>query len=348
MPAAKLRVRGRRSTLGGMKHLLLSLAATFFATAAPAAEILNVSYDVARELFDAVNPAFQQAWQAQGGEKVTVRQSHGGSSKQARSVLDGLPADIVTLNQVTDVQMLERAGYIGADWQNRLPNHASPYYSLPIFLVRAGNPQQIRDWNDLARANVKVVFPNPKTSGNGRYTYLAAYAYALQRFNRDPAQAKAFVGKVLANVPVFDTGGRGATTTFVERGIGDVLVTFESEVNSIRQEYGKGNLQIVVPSLSVRADFPIAVVDRNVDKKGTRKIATAYAEFLFTPQGQELIARHYNRVHDAGVVRKYTKQFPEVKLVSVDEVFGGWDRVTLEHFKDGGILDQALASAPAR
>jgi sulfate/thiosulfate transport system substrate-binding protein len=313
-----------------------------------AAEILNASYDVSRELFDAINPAFAEQWRAKNGENVVIRQSHGGSSKQARAVADGLPADVVTFNQVTDIQLLERTGRVAADWQKRLPNNASPYYSLPIFLVREGNPKGVKDWSDLARPGVQVVFPNPKTSGNGRYTYLAAYAYALDANRGDHAKAKAFVAKLLANVPVFDTGGRGSTTTFVEREIGDVLVTFESEVTAIRKEYGKVNLNAVVPTLSLRADFPVAVVDKVVDKKGTRKVASAYIEFLFSPQGQDIIARHYNRVNDATVAKKYAAQFPQVKLVTIESVFGGWDKVTTDHFKDGGILDQAFGSAPAR
>jgi sulfate/thiosulfate transport system substrate-binding protein len=326
----------------------LAFALTFGALPVRAAEILNASYDVARELFDAINPEFAKQWQAKTGERVTIRQSHGGSSKQARSVADGLPADVVTFNQVTDIQLLQRMRLVAADWQKRLPNAGSPYYSLPMFLVRSGNPKGIKDWNDLAKPGVQVVFPNPKTSGNGRYTYLAAYAYALDANKGDHAKAKDFVAKLLANVPVFDTGGRGATTTFVERNIGDVLVTFESEVTAIRKEYGKTQLQAVMPSLSVRADFPVAVVDKVVDRKGSRKVATAYVEFLYSPPGQDIIARHYNRVNDPAVAKKYAAQFPEVKLATIDAVFGGWDKVTAEHFKDGGILDQALTKAPAR
>jgi sulfate transport system substrate-binding protein len=335
-----------------MQHRLpfaLLLGVTLLATASVrAAEILNASYDVSRELFDAINPAFAQQWKAKTGESVTIRQSHGGSSKQARSVADGLPADVVTFNQVTDIQLLQRVGVVAADWQKRLPNNASPYYSLPVFLVREGNPKGIKDWSDLVKSGVQVVFPNPKTSGNGRYTYLAAYAYALDANKGDQAKAKEFVSKLLANVPVFDTGGRGATTTFVERNIGDALVTFESEVTAIRKEYGKSNLQAIVPSLSLRADFPVAVVDKIVDKKGTRKLATAYLEFLYSPQGQDIVARYYNRVNDPNVAKKYAAQFPDIKLATVETVFGGWDKVTAEHFKDGGILDQALTKASAR
>ena len=315
---------------------------------ANAAELLNASYDVSRELFEDINPAFAAAWKAKTGEAVTIRQSHGGSSKQARSVVEGLPADVVTFNQETDVELLQKQGLVAANWRQRLPNNASPYYSLPVFLVRQGNPKKIKDWSDLIGKGVAVVFPNPKTSGNGRYTYLAAYAYALDANRGDQAKAKEFVARLLANVPVFDTGGRGATTTFVERNIGDALITFESEVTAIRKEYGKSQLEAVMPSLSLRADFPVAVVDKVVDKKGTRNVATAYLEYLYSPAGQETIARKYNRVFDKAVAAKYQSQFPAVKLVTVQEVFGGWDAVIKTHLADGGILDQALATAPAR
>lgn len=333
-----------------MKLRLASFALAGFLLGAPAfaVEILNASYDVAREVFAAVNPAFSAQWKAKTGEDVVIRQSHAGSSKTARSVADGLPADVVTLNQVTDIELLQKSGLVAADWNKRLPNGASPYYSLPVILVRQGNPKQIRDWNDLVRPNVQVVFPNPKTSGNGRYTYLAAHAYALDRFKGDQTKASEFVGKLLANVPVFDTGGRGATTTFVERQIGDALVTFESEVTSIRREYGRTQLEAVIPSVSLRADFPVAVVDKVADKKGTRKVATAYLEYLFSPEGQELLARHHYRVHDAAVAQKYASQFPQVKLVTVEEVFGGWDAVGKTHLAQGAILDKLLLNAPAR
>jgi sulfate transport system substrate-binding protein len=327
---------------------LTAIAASLFAAPASAAEILNASYDVARELFASVNPAFVAEWKAKTGETVAIRQSHAGSSKTARSVADGLPADVVTLNQFTDVELLQKSGLVANNWAKRLPNGASPYYSLPVILVRHGNPKRIRDWDDLIRSDVQVVFPNPKTSGNGRYTYLAAYAYALDRFKGDEERASEFVGKLLANVPVFDTGGRGATTTFVEREIGDALVTFESEVTAIRNEYGKSQLEAVIPSLSLRADFPVAVVDKVVDKKGTRKLATAYLEFLFSPAGQEIIAKHHHRVHDPAVAAKYASQFPEVKLVTVDEVFGGWAAVGKKHLAQGAILDRLLLKAPAQ
>lgn len=310
-------------------------------------ELLNVSYDVSRELFDAINPAFVAEWRQKTGENLKILQSHGGSSKQARSVADGLAADVVTLNQVTDIEFLQKAGLVAGDWQKRLPDNASPYYSLPVFVVRAGNPKGIKDWNDLVRADVQPVFPNPKTSGNGRYSYLAAYAYALEKNGGDAAKALAFVSRLLGNVPVFDTGGRGATTTFVERDIGDVLITFESEVSAIRREYAKKEFVTVIPSLSLRADFPVAVVDKVVERKGTRKAATAYLEYLYSPAGQDIIARFHNRVNNPAVAKQYAAEFPAVRLVTIDTL-GGWDTVTKQHFGTDGLLDKALAAAAAR
>lgn len=328
----------------------IAFAAALLLAAAPAAaqnpapvEILNVSYDIARELFAAINPVFAEAWKAKTGQVLTIKQSHAGSSKQARSILEGLPADVVTFNQVIDVQILhDRGKFVAADWQKRLPNNASPYYSLPAFLVRQGNPKGIKDWGDLVRPDVKVVFPNPKTSGNARYTYLAAYAHALEQGGGDPAKAKDFVQRLLANVPVFDTGGRAATTTFVEREIGDVLITFEAEVNAIRREYGDKSFAIVVPPTSLLAEFPVAVVDKVVDKRGTRAVAAAYLDFLYSEQGQEILASFANRVHHPKVVAKYGRAFPEVRLIRVEEVFGGWDKATKEHFAEGGTLDQVF------
>jgi sulfate/thiosulfate transport system substrate-binding protein len=327
----------------------LILALVFVLTAATSqgaekVELLNASYDVSRELFTRINPAFQAAWKAKTGQDLVIRQSHGGSSKQARAVAEGLPADVVTFNQVTDIDFLVKTGLIAPGWEKRLPDRASPFYSLPVFLVRAGNPKKIADWSDLARPGVQPVFPNPKTSGNGRYTYLAAYAYALRKNNGDPAKAQAFVASLLKNVPVFDTGGRGATTTFVERQIGDVLITFESEVSAIRREYAKAELVIVYPSLSLRADFPVAVVDKVVDRRGTRDVANAYLQFLFSEAGQDVLAAGYNRVRNSSVLNRYRTQFPPVTLVSVEEVFGSWDSVTQTHFGDGGILDRLLAT----
>jgi sulfate/thiosulfate transport system substrate-binding protein len=307
------------------------------------AELLNASYDVSRELFAQVNPAFAAQWKAKSGQSVTIRQSHGGSSAQARAVAEGLQADVVTFNQVTDIELLHEAGLIADDWQSRLPDRASPYYSLPLFLVRAGNPKQIRDWSDLTRPGVQVVFPNPRTSGNGRYSYLAAYAYALQQNGGDAAKAQQFVAKLLANVPVFDTGGRGATTTFIERQIGDVLITFESEVNVIRAQYAKVQLVAVVPSVSLRADFPVAVVDKVAQRHGTREVANAYLQFLYSDAGQEILAKNYFRVRNPAVAQRHAAQFPPLRLVAVEDSLGGWDQVMKTHFAEGGVLDKVLA-----
>lgn len=304
--------------------------------------ILNVSYDISRELFTAVNAEFVPEWKKKTGQDLTVNQSHAGSSRQARAILEGLDGDVVTFNQVTDVEVLAKGGAVAKDWKSKFPNNASPYYSLPAFLVRAGNPKGIKDWSDLVRDDVKIVFPNPKTSGNARYTYLAAYAFALEQFKGDTAKADAFVKKLLSNVPVFDTGGRAATTTFVEREIGDVLVTFEAETRTIEDLYKDKKLQTVVPSVSLLAEFPVAVVDKVVDKRGSRAVATAYLEFLYSPAGQTILAKGYNRVVDPKVAEAFKDQFPPVRLVKVEEVFGGWDKAQAEHFASGGKLDQVF------
>jgi sulfate transport system substrate-binding protein len=304
-------------------------------------DILNVSYDVSRELYADINKAFIPKYKADTGKDLTINQSHAGSSKQARAVLDGLKADVVTFNQVTDIQVLHDQGdLVIADWQARLPNNSVPYYSLPAFLVRKGNPKNIKNWDDLVRDDVQVVFPNPKTSGNGRYTYLAAYAYALEAFKGDVPKTQAFVRKLFANVPVFDTGGRAATTTFVERGIGDVLVTFEAEVQSIGTQYGKDKVDLVIPPVSLRADFPVSVVDKVVDERGSRKIADAYLNYLYTPEAQEIIAAHFNRPIDKDVAAKHAGDFAPVRLLTVEDVFGGWKKLNEEHLANGGILDQ--------
>lgn len=322
--------------------LALGLAA-FAAAPARAAEpttILNASYDVGRELYAALNTAFAADWKAKSGTEITVNQSHAGTSKQARSILEGLDADVVTFNQELDVQFLADKGVVASDWRTRLPNGASPYFSLPAFVVRAGNPKSVKNWDDLVRSDVKVVFPNPKTSGNARYTYLAAYAFALKAYGGDEAKADDFVKKLLANVPVFDTGGRGATTTFVERGIGDVLVTFEAETAAVKKEYGADKVDVVVPPVSLLADFPVSVVDKVVDKRGSRAVATGYLEWLYSPKAQEIIASFNNRPRDAKVTAATEAQFPKVELLTVDAVFGGWKKANDVHFASGGKLDQ--------
>jgi len=307
-------------------------------------EILNVSYDIARELYAALNPVFAEHWQAEAGDTLTIKQSHAGSSKQARAILQGLQADLVTFNQVLDVQILADKGFVAEDWQQKLPNNASPYYSLPAFLVRGGNPKGIEDWDDLTRDDVEIVFPNPKTSGNARYTYLAAYAYALEKFGGDDAAAQEFVGKILSNVVVFDTGGRGATTSFVERELGDVLITFEAEVENIRASEDEGAFDRVVPAISLLAEFPVALVDKVADARGSRAVGEAYLDFLYSKEAQEIIAGFNNRVHHPEVVAATADKFPEVRLITVEEVFGSWAEAQETHFGDGGTLDQVFSN----
>lgn len=329
-----------------MKKLImvLALAAVSFAVPTKAEEpgsILNVSYDVARELFAEIDKAFIAKYKAETGKDLDIEQSHAGSSAQARAVLEGLEADVVTFNQVTDVQILhDKGGLIAEDWQKRLPNNASPYYSFPCFLVRKGNPKGIKDWADLVREDVKVIFPNPRTSGNGRYTYLAAWAYAKEAFKGDDEKTRDFIKKLFANVPVFDSGGRGSTTTFAQRGIGDVLITFEAETHAIARELGADKFDIVTPPTSLLAEFPVSVVDKIVDQRGSRTIAEAYLNFLYSPEGQEIIARFGNRVRDPSVMERHKADFPDLKLLTVQDVFGDWPKLTKEHFASGGILDQ--------
>ncbi len=330
-----------------IKALILAVTAAFLAGAGPSRaapdEILNVSYDVSRELFADINTAFTADWAKQGKGQITVKQSHAGSSSQARAVLEGLQADVVTFNQVTDVQVLHDKGkLIPANWRDRLPKRSSPFYSLPAFLVRAGNPKNIKTWDDLARPGVGVVIPNPKTSGNGRYTYLAAYAYALDKNRGDQAKAKEFARKVLANVVVFDSGGRAATTTFIEKGLGDVLVTFEAEAHGTAKTVGAGKVAVVTPPVSLLAEFPVTVVDKVADARGSREVATAYLNFLYTPAGQNILAQHFYRVSDRTVSAKYKQQFTPTRLLTAEEVLGGWDKVAKEHLAAGGILDQVF------
>ena len=320
--------------------LILGAALAGLLAAAPAqaeapTTLLNASYDIARELFADINTAFVASHPG-----TSVDQSHAGTSKQARAVIEGLEADIVTFNQVPDIDFLVKNGFVGANWQADFPNNASPFYSLPSFLVRAGNPKGIKDWGDLARDDVKIVFPNPKTSGNARYTYLAATAYAKEAFAGDEEKVLAFIDKVFDNVPVFDTGGRAATTTFVEREIGDVLITFEAETRGIAKEFGEDKFELVVPSVSLLAEFPVAIVDKVVDKRGSRELAKTYLDFLYTPEGQTIAAERGHRVNDPAVAEKFKDQFPEVRLVTVEDVFGGWEKVQAEHFASGGLLDR--------
>lgn len=306
--------------------------------------ILNVSYDIGREVFEALNPEFQKHWQEKTGRTVTIDQSHAGSSRQARAILEGLPADVVTFNQETDVDVLAAGGFVAENWRDAFPNGASPYYSLPAFLVRKDNPKGIKDWSDLARDDVQAVFPNPKTSGNGRYTYLAAYAYGLAQNGGDQEKAQEFVRKILSQVPVFDTGGRAATQTFAEREIGDVLITFEAETAGISAQYADRGFVAVTPSTSLFAAFPVAVVSENSDKKGTTEVSTEYLNWLYSPEAQETLAENHYRVTDEAVAAKFADQQPEVKLQTVDEVFGGWDKVTEEHLAEGGILDKVFVN----
>lgn len=326
-------------TLIGTTLVVVAVAGSSAASAQTS--ILNVSYDVARELYKDINPAFVASWQAKGNPAVTINQSHGGSSKQVGAVIAGLEADVVTMNQVPDIQMLVKNGLVKADWQKRLPNDAAPYTTTSVFLVRKGNPKNIKDWSDLARPGVEVIVPNPKTSGNGRYTYLAAWGYAIKNYKTEE-KAREFVRALFANVPVFDGGGRGATTTFTQRNVGDVLVTFENEAILLDKEVGGDQFDIVYPSLSIDAPAPVTVVDKVVDKKGTRKIATAYLEYLWTPEGQEIIAKHYLRPRNAAVLKKYAKIFPPVNTFTVEKLLGGWEKVQKEHFADGGIYDQIV------
>ncbi|MEL4284452.1 thiosulfate ABC transporter substrate-binding protein CysP [Shewanella xiamenensis] len=306
--------------------------------------LLNSSYDISRELFSAYNPVFAKHWQEKTGKTVEIKQSHAGSSAQARSILQGLPADVVTFNQVTDVQILhDRGKLIPENWQQLLPNASSPYYSTIAFLVRKGNPKQISDWNDLAKDDVKLVFPNPKTSGNARYTYLAALGYAQKNYGKDnQASLDEFLKKFLGNVAVFDTGGRGATTSFVERGIGDVLITFESEVNNIRQQYGADDYQVVVPKTSILAEFPVAVVEKNAKRNGTQELATEYLTYLYSEESQRLLAGFNYRVHNEKVVAEFTKQFPAVELMTVEQIIGNWDNAMKTQFANGAKLDELL------
>ncbi len=321
------------------------LAAVLLAPAAWAQKqvsLLNVSYDPTRELYVDFNKAFAAHWQKKTGEILTIRQSHGGSGKQARSVIDGLDADVVTLALAYDIDELHsRAKLIPADWQKRLPNNASPYTSTIVFLVRKGNPKGIKDWDDLVKPGVAVITPNPKTSGGARWNYLAAWGYALKKNGNDESKARKFVADLFANVPVLDSGARGSLTTFTERGVGDVFISWENEAFLAVKELGPTRFDIVVPSLSILAEPPVAVVDRNVDRKGTRAAAQAYLEYLYTPEGQDIAAQNYYRPRDPKVAARYASTFNlGVRLFTIDEVFGGWTPAQAKHFNDGGVFDQ--------
>jgi sulfate transport system substrate-binding protein len=329
-----------------LKKGSLALAGLLLVAQAQATELLNSSYDVSRELFAALNPPFEQQWaKDNNGDKLTIKQSHAGSSKQALAILQGLKADVVTYNQVTDVQILHDKGkLLPADWQSRLPNNSSPFYSTMGFLVRKGNPKNIHDWNDLVRSDVKLIFPNPKTSGNARYTYLAAWGAADKADGNDKAKTEQFMTQFLKNVEVFDTGGRGATTTFAERGLGDVLISFESEVNNIRKQYEAQGFEVVIPKTNILAEFPGGWVEKNGQANGTEKAAKAYLNYLYSPQAQTIITDYYYRVNNPDVMNKLKDKFPQTDLFRVEDHFGSWPEVMKTHFVSGGELDKLLAA----
>jgi sulfate/thiosulfate transport system substrate-binding protein len=301
---------------------------------------LNVSYDPTRELYQKFNTAFVKHWKAKTGKTVSIRQAHGGSGSQARAVIDGLDADVVTLALAGDVDAIASKGLLSADWQKRLPYNNAPYTSTIVFLVRKGNPRAIRDWPDLVKSGVSVITPNPKSSGGARWNYLAAWGYEFARTNKNESKAKEFVSAIYKNVAVLDSAARGSTTTFVERGIGDVFISWENEAFLAINELGKDKFEIIVPSVSILAEPTVAVVDKVVDRRGTRALAQAYLEYLYTPEGQEIAARHYYRPRSAEITKKYAKNFARVKLFTIDEIFGGWAKASKAHFVDGASFDQ--------
>jgi sulfate/thiosulfate-binding protein len=324
-----------------LSTLVLLVAGAAALAAAKPATLLNVSYDPTRELYVQFNDAFAKHWQAKTGQKVTIQQSHGGSSKQSRSVIDGLSGDVVTLALAYDIDAIaEKGKLLPADWQKRLPNNSSPYTSTIVFLVRKGNPKGIKDWDDLVKPGVGIIPANPKTSGAARWTYLAAWGYALNKNSGDQAKAKDFVTKFYKNVPVFDSGARGATTTFIQRGIGDVLVGWENEAYLALKEYGSDKFEIVNPSLSILAEPPVAVVEKVARKKGNEAIAKAYLEHLYSDEGQEIAAKNFYRPRNEAILKKYEQQFSKIKLITIDEVFGGWAKAQKTHFADGGVFDE--------
>ncbi|MCX9157640.1 sulfate ABC transporter substrate-binding protein [Niveibacterium sp. 24ML] len=324
-----------------MKRILLAALFSVVSVASSAqVSLLNVSYDVSRDFYKDYNPLFAAAWKAKTGETLELKQSHAGSTKQVRAVADGLEADIVTMNQATDIQFLVDKGLVVTDWAKKFPSAASPYTSTMVFIVRKGNPKQIRNWPDLAKSGIGVILPHPKNTGNGRYSYLAAWGWAQSQPGATQESAKGFVAAMLRNAPLFASGGRDATTSFMQRRLGDVLVTFESEAELIAREFGRGEFEVVYPSQSILAEFPVALVEKTVDRRNTRKQAQAYLEYLWSPAGQEVAAQNYLRPRDAAVLKKYAAQFPAIKTFTVDEAFGGWSKAAATHFKDGGSFDQ--------
>jgi sulfate transport system substrate-binding protein len=322
---------------------LLSVVMLTLSAAAKEIALLNVSYDPTRELYQEVNKAFAEEWKKKTGDTLTISQSHGGSGKQARAVIDGLQADVVTLALAYDIdEIAERTTAVSKGWQKRLPNNSTPYTSTIVFLVRKGNPKGIKDWEDLAKPGMSVVTPNPKTSGGARWNYLAAWGYALKKYGSED-KAKEFVGKLFKNVPVLDSGARGATTTFVQRGIGDVLIAWENEAILSINELGKGQFEIVSPSVSILSEPPVTVIDKVVAKKGTKAVAEAYLQFLYTPAGQEIVAKHYYRPRSKEAAAKYAAQFPKLQLFTIDDTFGGWAKAQKTHFADGGVFDGIYA-----
>jgi sulfate/thiosulfate-binding protein len=318
----------------------LALGLFMFTTAVRGAELLNVSYDPTRELYVSFNDAFAKYWKGKAGETVSIKQSHGGSGKQARSVIDGLQADVVTLALAYDIDAIAGKGLIAQDWQKRLPNNSTPYTSTIVFLVRKGNPKHIKDWPDLVKPGLEIITPNPKTSGGARWNYLAAWAYGLKKNDGREDAALALVAALYKNVSVLDSGARGALTTFAQREQGDVLIAWENEAYLALKEFSGEGFEVVTPSLSILAEPPVAVVDKVVDKKGTRKVAEAYLEYLYSDEGQEIAAKNYYRPRSEKISEKYAKQFGKVELITVDEVFGGWRVAQKKHFDDGGVFDQ--------
>ncbi len=337
-------MRARASISTGTRRIqVLAILLLLCASGLPAKDLklLNVSYDPTRELYQEFNTAFTKYWQEKSGDKLTVQQSHGGSGKQARSVIDGLAADVVTLALAYDIDAIaEKGRQLPPDWQKRLPDNSSPYTSTIVFLVRKGNPKGIKDWDDLAKPGVSVITPNPKTSGGARWNYLAAWGYALRKHGNDEAQARDLLARIFKNVPVLDTGARGATTTFVQRGIGDVLIAWENEALLSLKESGGAQFELVRPSLSILAEPPVAWVDKVANKHGTRELAETYLRYLYSPEGQEIAARNFYRPRLESVAKKYEATFPKVELFTIDQVFGGWQQAQKKHFSEGGIFDQ--------